>query len=133
MHNGVYFITVCVKDKHPMLGKILQGEMALSEHGQLVQRCIEHIETAYPSVALDCYVIMPNHVHLLLHFMDFQHNPQPSRVVLQLKSAVTKAIKFSLWQDGAYISAITTAKYLHTARRYVQANPKRWQTDKFYV
>ena len=50
MQNGIYFVTVCVKDKHPMLGKVQDGEMVLSEHGEHVQRCIENIEAIYPSV-----------------------------------------------------------------------------------
>jgi len=122
-----------VKDKQPMLGKIQHNKMLLSDYGKVVRRSVERIETAYPSIALDCYIIMPNHVHILLHFMNFQKNPQPSRVILQLKSAVTKTIGFSLWQDGAHISAITTANYFHAAKRYVQENPTRWQEDKFYM
>ena len=131
MQNGVYFITICVKDRHPMFGEVREGRMVLSEYGEHARRCIDNIETIYPSVLLEESVVMPNHVHLLLVFMDYDANPSTDRVIKQYKSAVTKKISFSLWQEGAFTNAVLTAEKFRAARRYIQENPGRWKYDQF--
>ena len=133
MQNGTYCVTVCTKDRHPLFGTIQDGAMALSENGEHARRCIELIETIYPTVLLDDYVVMPNHVHLLLVFLDFKENPLLQRVIGQYKAAVTKQIEFSPWQDDSYISAILTARRNRTIRQYIRGNPVRWKEDKFYI
>jgi REP element-mobilizing transposase RayT len=131
MQNGTYFITICAKQRHHLFGEVQDGKMMLPESGACARQCIEKIETIYPSVLLDAFVVMPNHVHLLLVFLDYNNNPSPQRIVGQYKSAVTKQIGFSLWQDDAYVSAILTARKNKVIRRYIRENPSRWETDKF--
>jgi len=132
MQNGTYCVTICAKDGHHLFGEIQGGAMVLSENGEHVRRCIEMIESIYPTVLLDEYVVMPNHVHLLLVFLDYNENPAIKRVVGQFKSAVTKQIGFSPWQDDSYISAIATASRNRIIRRYIRENPARWEKDKLY-
>jgi len=131
MQNGTYFITICAKDRHPLFGEVMDGKMVLSENGESVKRCIENIEAIYPSVLLDDYVVMPNHVHLLLVFLDYDANSSPERVVRQFKSAATKQIGFSPWQEGAYTKAILTAHKTRIVRQYIKKNPERWEEDQF--
>jgi len=133
MQNGTYCVTICTKDRHFLFGDVTDGTMVLSENGEHARRCIEMIETIYPTILLDGYVVMPNHVHLLLVLLDFNVNPSLQRVIGQYKSAVTKQIGFSPWQDSSYVSAILTARKNRIIRRYIQENPARWDTDKFNV
>ena len=69
---GCYFVTVCVKDRCEMLGSVTVGAatcrpfVTLSDTGLIVDRSINNINSIYPHVLVDKYVIMPNHVHLLL-------------------------------------------------------------------
>ena len=132
MQNGTYCVTICAKDRHHLFGEVQDGAMMLSENGEQARRCIEMIETIYPSVMLDEYVVMPNHLHMLLVFLDYNENPEIKRAVGQYKSAVTKQIGFSPWQDDSYISAIATASRNRIIRRYIRENPARWEKDKFY-
>jgi len=90
------------------------------------------IETIYPTVLLDEYVVMPNHVHLLIVFLDYNVNPEIKRVIGQYKSAVTKQLGFSPWQNDSYVSAIVTAHKNRIIRKYIRENPARWDKDKFY-
>jgi len=131
MQNGIFFITICAKDRHPLFGKIQDGKMALSEHGEHARHCIDSIESVYPSVSLESYVVMPTHVHILLAFLDHKTNPSLDRVVKQYKSAVSKMIGFSPWQDSSFINTIITARKLKTVRQYIIENPLRWKEDKF--
>ena len=132
VQNGTYCVTICAKDGHFLFGEVWDGAMVLSENGEHARHYIEMIETIYPSVMLDEYVVMPNHVHILLVLLDYKENPSLQRIVGQYKSAVTKQIGFSPWQDNSYISAITTARRNRIIRRYIKENSARWEKDKFY-
>ena len=60
---GAYFVTICVQHRECLLGTITDGKMQLSEMGQFVIEYWERIPQHFPSVELDEYVIMPNHIH----------------------------------------------------------------------
>ena len=69
---GSYFITICVKDMHEMFGIIPHPVGAdiirpqLSAIGEIVENAINKISHVYPSVTVDSYIIMPNHIHMIL-------------------------------------------------------------------
>ena len=76
--NGAYFITICTKDRKPILSHIPVGEgLAPPEHlglappelspfGECIKEQIENIEKRFDNVIIDNYVIMPNHIHILM-------------------------------------------------------------------
>ncbi len=61
--NASYFVTICTKTREHYFGKIVDGEMCLSEIGGIAQQCWREIPDHFPFVILDAFVIMPNHVH----------------------------------------------------------------------
>ena len=71
---GSYFITVCILDKHPLLGQIIDGEMHLSECGIIVAQQFPLIAEYHPRVRLDEWVIMPDHIHCIITLGDYQHH-----------------------------------------------------------
>ena len=60
---GAYFVTICVQHRKCLFGTITDGSMQLNEIGQIVVECLNHIPQHFPSVELDAYVVMPNHIH----------------------------------------------------------------------
>ena len=69
--NGAYFITICTagKKNHFWSAGAATGRPpgTLSQQGQIAKAYIEAIDEAYDRVVqVDNYVIMPNHVHLIL-------------------------------------------------------------------
>jgi len=60
---GFYFITICVKNKKCIFGRIKNGEMVLSEAGKISSKYWSTIPEHFPFVRLDQYIIMPNHIH----------------------------------------------------------------------
>ena len=60
---GVYFITLCTYNRECLFGKVVGGEMQLSDAGSVVERCWLDIPAHFPRAVLDLYVVMPNHVH----------------------------------------------------------------------
>jgi REP element-mobilizing transposase RayT len=61
--NGCYFVTICTKDKQKYFGNIENEKMVLNEIGEIVEKFWLEIPKHFPSVVLDEFVIMPNHVH----------------------------------------------------------------------
>ena len=74
---GAYFITICTHEKRCILSDITVGaihespaEVRLTEIGCCVHNVLEILPTRYPNLVVDKYVIMPNHVHLLLQITE---------------------------------------------------------------
>lgn len=64
--SGVYFITICTKNRAYHFGDIRDGIMRHSEIGAIAHRCWADIPLHFPFVRLGEFVIMPNHVHGIL-------------------------------------------------------------------
>ena len=60
---GLYFITICTKDKQSMFGYIANGDMELNDNGLIVHDCWLEIPNHYPQTFLHDFVVMPNHMH----------------------------------------------------------------------
>ncbi len=60
---GYYFVTVCVKHREGMFGRVKNGRMMLSEIGMIAEKCWIEIPCHFPFIELDEHVIMPDHVH----------------------------------------------------------------------
>lgn len=67
---GIYFVTICTHQRTLLFGQITDGEMHPSDMGVIAEQ--EWVQTAQlrPSVELDAYIIMPNHMHGLLVIND---------------------------------------------------------------
>ena len=78
-NGGAYFITICTKDREHYFGEIEDGEMVLSEIGDYTRQCIEQISQHNPYAEIPLYVIMPNHLHLIVFIVETVHAPSPQK------------------------------------------------------
>ena len=140
---GGYFITVCTKDRKCILWDTVGASIArpqtpqLSYWGTIVDKAIRDIGIHYPAVSVDHFVVMPNHIHLLLQIKtdpDGRAMPAPtiSRVVQQLKGIVTKQIGHSVWQKLYHDHVIRNEADYRKIWEYIDNNPARWKEDCFY-
>lgn len=65
--NAPYFVTICTDNKICYFGNVKEGKMYLSDLGQLANKYWLEIENKFPFVVLDHFVVMPNHVHGIIH------------------------------------------------------------------
>lgn len=72
-NNGIYFITICTKNREYYFGEIENGQMQLSEMGMLAEKYWYEISEHFSHVQLDEFVVMPNHLHGIIIF----DNPIP--------------------------------------------------------
>ena len=63
---GAYFITICAKDRYCLFGDIIDGKMALNKAGRVIYDCLIKTIDHYNDVSIDEFVIMPNHIHIII-------------------------------------------------------------------
>ena len=132
------FLTICTKDKKTLLGNISVGTpigrpiCILSDYGKIVDKAINNIESKYNRVQLDNYVIMPDHIHLLLTILADENGrpmgaPTIPNIINQLKGYVSKEIGFSVWQKLYYDHIIRDQKDYDSKWQYIDNNPGTWR------
>ena len=139
-----YFVTICTKNRQKLFWESVGASIArpqdapLTAWGKIVDEAISNISLIYPQVSVDCYVIMPNHIHLLINIYCEDENgramlaPTLSRVVQQMKGTVTKAIGTPIWQKLFYDHVIRNKQDYEEISRYIYENPLNWETDELY-
>ena len=145
--GGAYFITICTKDRknvfwenaHAIVGEdsiLPQIRIPLSQYGKLAEDTIQAIPTHYHNVRVDRYVIMPNHIHLIL-FLPYRDGrmisaPTVSSIIGQTKRYISKQIGKDIWQKSFHDHVIRGEADYEKIVRYICENPMRWESDCFY-
>lgn len=125
---GVYFVTICAAANK----KIFRNDDGtLTETGKVIENAILSLSGFYDGVEVEKYVIMPNHIHLLISFSK-EKNVSLSRVINQFKGSVTKKIKTSVWQKSFYDHIVRNEKDHERIWKYIDENPLRWELDEYY-
>ena len=65
-NGGRYFVTFCTKNHDLYFGDVIDGRMELSEIGEYALKCIGKILEINDNVAVPEFVVMPNHVHMIV-------------------------------------------------------------------
>ena len=87
---GAYFVTICTKDRVSLFGHLSGGAMRLNNLGEIAVECWEQIPAHFPTVPLDEFIVMPDHVHALIWFPE---TGQLSSFMNKWKELTSKAIK----------------------------------------
>lgn len=136
--NGAYFITICTKNKEHILSHITVGTtigrppvVSLTETGLIVDDAIKQIPKRYDGVFVDNYVIMPNHIHLIISINRGDSGrpmvvPTISRVIQQMKGYATKCAGRPIWQEKAYDHIIRNEEDYYIHLKYIDENPAKW-------
>lgn len=66
---GAYFVTVCTQNRECLFGEVSNGKMRLNEAGKIVTATWQTLPQRFPSVVLDVFVTMPNHIHGILYIV----------------------------------------------------------------
>ena len=61
-----YFVTICAYKKEFLFGNIVDKQMVCNELGGIIMKELLRIPERFSNTALDCFVVMPNHVHFNL-------------------------------------------------------------------
>ncbi|MFH1856165.1 MAG: hypothetical protein ABH836_02910 [Candidatus Omnitrophota bacterium] len=64
--SNYYCITTCTENREEWFGVIKNEKIILNEHGWMCQKCLENLPNYYNTVAIDTFIVMPNHVHAII-------------------------------------------------------------------
>jgi REP element-mobilizing transposase RayT len=68
--EGAYYITICTNERKHYFGEILDDKIHLNQIGTIAKDCLKEIPKYFPYAKTDFFVIMPNHIHLILFIND---------------------------------------------------------------
>ena len=145
---GYYFVTVCTKNRQKLLcdivGTVLPDgpQTRLTACGKVVEQQLRIMTEFYEDIRIDKYVVMPNHIHLLVQTLDCG-GERPGRVIPTdtklgrfvgtLKRFTNKKCGRDLWQARSYDHVIRGVQDYREIWKYIEENPWRWAEDRFYV
>jgi putative transposase len=134
---GYYFITICTKDREPLLGEIINEKIKLSEKGKIVSECWFDLPNHYPNIILDEFIVMPNHIHgiIIIHNgSDKKLKHGLSEFIRAFKSFASRRINSlhtttittkNIWQPRFYDHIIRSENELNRIRLYIKNNPNK--------
>ena len=131
---GAYHVTICTKDHACVLSRIVgEGlcvlpEVSLTSIGRCVEESIRFLSAEWDAITVEGYVIMPNHVHLLIRIdrTGGRGGPPLHEVIRRLKSYTTYRYGRTLWQRSYYDHIIRGQQDYDETLQYIQNNPLRW-------
>ncbi len=143
--NGGYFITICNdKRKNTLCSIVGDGFPVPKRAGQVAEVYIQRIPVKYSGVFVDKYVVMPNHIHLLIRIDNIggTGNPSPTlgNVIGWYKYQVTREINAAyrtvgcrFFQRSFHDHVIRGEADYRKIWEYIDTNPMKWKLDCFYT
>ena len=153
--NGAYFITICTKDRKKILSNIIVGtgvldcpRIQLLTHGKIAEKYINQLNDFYDNVLVDKYVIMPDHIHLILSVNNGQpaqrtvgdacpynanqniktdnKNSTVAKFISTFKRFCNKEYGQNIWQPRYYDHIIRNQEDYNEIWEYIENNPRKW-------
>lgn len=146
-NDGDYFVTICTKNREHYFGKVVNDTVQLTKIGEFLKLQIENTEKIRNGdVTIPIYVIMPNHVHLIIAVrtdavcpyeggckFGMQSKNLPS-IIRGIKCSVTKyALQNNIpfgWQSRYNDHIIRNQTEMNNIAAYIENNPKMWYRDR---
>lgn len=153
--SGAYFITVCVKGRKKLLSEIILNkksvgdgvldvpENKLSKYGLIAQKHLSAMMSFYEDIKITKYVIMPNHIHMLVEIVEVNKakgtsgtpSPTNSRIaqlISTFKRFCNREYGENIWQRLSQDHIIRGKADYEKIWNYIDTNVLRWELDCFY-
>ena len=143
--EGAYFLTLCALDRKCLFSKvvgrgILDAPMIqLYSFGLYIQEALEYLQNNNPNIMIHNWVIMPNHVHILLSLRregsasSSAANAKIPKFVSSLKRCTNKMAGIKLWQTSYYDHIIRDDEDFLRRWQYIDRNPSAWNEDDYFT
>ncbi len=136
--NGAYHITICTKNKEQILCEIVGDGLCavpktdLTDTGKMVENSIVYINK-YPDITVDKYVVMPNHVHMLISIYNEDEGKTDidiPEIIKRFKSYTSNLFGDELWQRSYNDHIIRGQQDYDEIWQYIDENPLKWNLKK---
>jgi len=137
--SGCYFITIVTQGRVCRFGEVQDGEIVHNAAGKMVETVFQQMLTAFPGLMDVAHVVMPNHVHLLLHndgatsltdAVRWFKSKTTNEYIHGVKEKGWPRFENRLWQTRFYDVIIRNAVAHQYVVAYIQNNPFRWTFDR---
>ena len=139
--KGAYFITLCTEDRLQILSRIVGGDVPgapknvkLLPYGIVADKYIKQMNGFYENISVDQYVIMPNHIHILLFVCEggsprtstpTKQTSTVSHFVSTFKRFCNREYGENIWQRGFHDHVIRGREDYEEIAKYIYENPMR--------
>ena len=146
---GAYFITICTENRRQILSRVVGGDVLdapknveLLSYGEIADKYINQLSNFYNDIKVDGFVIMPNHIHIMLFVLEngasrtsppTRQHSRVSRFVSTLKRFCNKEYDENIWQRHFHDHIIRNREDYETRVKYIHENPIRWYYDELYA
>ncbi len=148
---GAYFVTICTKDRKEVLSKIDVGtgvldcpQNVLTDYGEAANKHLINMSDFYGNIKIDRFVIMPNHIHLLIQILETDKPSGPSGTPVPTNSLIAQFISTfkrfcnkeygkNIWQRSYHDHIVRNEKDYKKIWEYIDTNVLRWDKDCFYT
>jgi putative transposase len=127
--TGAYLVTVCTADRACLLGAVENDAMVLSTTGRVARDRWVELSRLFTGVALDAFVVMPNHVHGIVWLFRAGQAPPLPVLVGSFKSGVSRRVGRRIWQRSFHDRVLRNEEELKVFRQYILDNPVKWAVD----
>ena len=138
-NGGMYFVTICTKNREHYFGEIENEEMHFSKIGEYAQICIQHNREHHPYSEIPLWVVMPNHIHAIV-VIDGDKIPYDNRIIKTMNDNVVETFHETSLQESIKIAtqmqswlSVVVRLFKQSITRYANENAITfaWQ-PRFY-
>ena len=158
---GAYFVTICTEGRKCILSEItvikhqlqINGNVGdgvydvpcvrLTQYGQIVDKYIHIMNDKYDNISVDKYVIMPNHIHMIIFVLPenpingSSQAPNPTNAVIPkfislFKRYCNRETGHKIFQRSYHDHIIRNENDYSEICEYIESNPARWAEGKYY-
>ena len=109
-------------------------------YGEIAAKYLNQLHAFYREIRVESYVIMPNHIHILLRVLEgpsgrpvpTKQNSIVSRFVSTFKRFANKEYGKNIWQARSYDHVIRDQADFDRHLKYIQENPFGWWEDELF-
>jgi len=144
--QGLYFITICVKNRKHLFGEIKNSKMILNDSGMMITNQWKNLVFRFTNIKLHTFVVMPDHFHGIIQIIEvgvpFGSTPTVGDIIGAFKSLSTveyiKNVKENnwppfegkIWQRNYYEHIIRNHKSYMRICNYIDNNPQNFNINK---
>ena len=144
---GAYFITICTQNRVKLFEMETVGNdlcVVPSPKNQIIHKWLKETENKFNNIKIDKYVIMPNHIHVIVviterhagralqDVMKWFNTMTTNEYICMVKDDKFKPFDRKLWQKSYHDHIIRDEKDYLKIWKYIDENPLKWEEDCFY-
>ncbi len=134
--EGAYFVTVCLQNRLPLFEN--------NQAKKMIEKWILKIEEKYKTIAIDYYIVMKDHIHIIIfindkistdlpQIMDWFKTMTTNEYIRGVREGIYEPFEKKFWQRSYYDHIIRNEEDLNEKREYILNNPEKEYEKSTYL